>query len=236
MSKKILNIIALFIIGIVGGIFADQILWPYFIERPLFYQYRLEQNPVHITENKEIIIQENTAFQEAVQRVQKSIVGVQTKTSKGWILQGSGVVLTTDGLILTLAELLPAYSQSSFFVEGQEFTDKVLKKDLKSNLALVKIEALDLKTIGFADSVKLGQRVFLLGVVFNKGVPVIAVNEGIIKMINNNYLETNIIEDVSFAGAALFDIEGRLVGVSAFDLKGHLKIIPIKKIKDFTGL
>jgi hypothetical protein len=61
MFKNIFKIIIVFLIGAVGGIFSEQILWPYFIERPLFLEYSLEQNPVYITETKEITIQENTA-------------------------------------------------------------------------------------------------------------------------------------------------------------------------------
>ena len=80
MLKNILTIIALFIIGMGGGIFADQIFWPYIVERPLFFAYRLDQAPVYVTERKEITIQENTALQDAVEKVEKAVVGIQTKT------------------------------------------------------------------------------------------------------------------------------------------------------------
>jgi len=107
MSKNILKIVAFFIIGTVGGIFADQILWPYFIEKPLFYQYRLEQSPVYVTERKEVTIQENTALKEAIEKVEKTVVGVRTQTKEEKILEGSGLIVTSDGLIVTLAELVP---------------------------------------------------------------------------------------------------------------------------------
>ena len=71
MLKNIFKIIAIFILGTVGGIFADQILWPYFVERPLFYQYKLEKSPVYVTERKEVFIQENTALEEAIEKVGK---------------------------------------------------------------------------------------------------------------------------------------------------------------------
>ena len=45
MTKNLLIIIGVFLTGIVGGLFAKQILWAYFIERPLFLKYNLEQRP-----------------------------------------------------------------------------------------------------------------------------------------------------------------------------------------------
>ena len=82
MLKHIFKIIVIFIIGMVGGIFANQIFWPYFIEKPLFYQYRLEQSPIYLTERKEITIQENLALKNAIEKVEKVVIGVKSETPK----------------------------------------------------------------------------------------------------------------------------------------------------------
>ena len=149
--KWVLKVLAIFILGIFGGIFADQILWPYFIEKPLFYQYRLEQSPVYVTEKKEVTITENIALQNAIEKVEKTIIGVQTKTKTGKILAGSGLILTSDGLVVTLADLVPQGGNSSFFVDGETASFQILKRDLKENLALIKIEKTNLPTVGFAN-------------------------------------------------------------------------------------
>ncbi|MDO8424878.1 MAG: hypothetical protein Q7S70_02985, partial [bacterium] len=139
MPKNILKIIAIFFLGIFGGIFADQILWPYLIERPLFYKYRLEQSPVYVTERKEVILRENTAVTSAIERVEKTVAGVRAKTANGGILEGSGLVITSDGLMVTLASLVPQGASFSFFVDGKAATFQILKRDLEDNLALVKM-------------------------------------------------------------------------------------------------
>jgi hypothetical protein len=147
MLKKIFKIIGVFILGVFGGIFADQILWPYFIERPLFYQYRLEQPPIFLTEKKEITIQENVAITDAIEKVEKVIVGVSTKTKTGETLEGSGLILTADGLAVTLAELVPKSSTSSIFVDGKLASFQILKRDLK------------LKIIDFGTDTKLDEKI-----------------------------------------------------------------------------
>jgi len=238
MSKNILKIVAVFIIGTVGGIFADQIFWPYFIEKPFFYEYRLEKNPVYLTESKEIIIQENTALVEAVEKAEKTVVAVRTKTKAGQVLQGSGLVVTSDGLMVTLAELVPQGSDFSFFIGNSPVLFQVLKRDLAENLALVKISDAVLTTTSFArlDKLKKGERVFLIGAVFEEGISLKSVNEGIIKSFDENLIRTSMLEDGSMAGSPLFNIEGDVLGINTVDSQGNVSAIPIAKIKKFIGM
>ena len=238
MLRIILKIIAIFIVGIIGGIFADQILWPYLVERPLFYQYKLEKNPVYVTETKEITIQENTALTESVEKAGKTVVGVKTKTNEGTILEGSGLIVTSDGLMVTLADLVPQGSGFSFFVEGKAIGFQILKRDLKQNLALVKIEGANLPTVSFADLEKMkpGERVFLVGAVFNDIQPSKTVNEGIVKSFDKDFIKTNIFEEKSLAGSPLFNINAEVLGINTIDSEGSVTAIPISKIKQFIGM
>jgi S1-C subfamily serine protease len=242
MLKNIFKIIAIFILGMVGGIFADQILWPYFVEKPLFYQYRLEQSPVYVTERKEITIQENVALKNAIEKVEKTVVGVRSETKTGKILEGSGLIVTADGLVITLAEIVPQGSTFSFFVDGTPHQinggGQILKRDLKENLALVKIEKSNLPTVSFADleKLKLGERVFLVGTIFENEKPSKIVNEGIVKSFDKDFIKTNIFEKNILKGSPLFDIEGKVLGINTIDQEGKVIAIPISKIKSFSGL
>lgn len=243
MSKKLLIIIGVFVVGIVGGIFADQILWPYFIERPLFYEYGLEKNPVYLTETNQVYIQENTALVDAIERVEKTVVGIKTKNKYGTVLQGSGLIVTSDGLMVTLAELVPQGATFSFFLDGKEVSFQILKRDLQENLALLKLSDSSLTTVGFAslDKLKIGEGVFLLGIVFGlveDGVQQLekSVNEGIVKRFDSDSIKTNITESSFLAGSPLFNIKGEILGLNTIDSKGNVSTIPITKIKAFMGM
>jgi len=237
MLKNIFKIISIFVIGVVGGIFADQILWPYFIERPLFYQYRLEQSPVYLTERKEITIQENDALKNAIEKVEKVVVGVKTETEEGKVLEGSGLIITSDGLMVTLDDLLPWGSNFSFFWGENNVHFQVLKRDSKENLALIKIKEENLPTVSFADleKIRLGERVFLVGVIFENEKPSKIVNEGIVKSFGKDFIETNIFEKYTLSGSPLFDIEGNILGLSTINKEGKVTAIPVSKIKEFAG-
>lgn len=241
MGKNIFQILAIFIIGMVGGIFADQLFWPYFVERPFFYQYRLEQNPIYVTEKKEIHIQENVALKNAIEKTEKMVVDVRSQPKTGKILEGMGVILSSDGLVVTLAELVPAGAETTLFWEGEQYKigteNKILKRDRTKNLALLKIEKKNLSTAGFADltKIKIGERVFLSGVIFEKGALKKMANEGIIKSFDENYIQTNIFEKYTISGSPLFDIEANLVGLNIIDKEGKVSAIPVSKIKTFAG-
>lgn len=237
MLKNIFKIIAIFILGMVGGIFADQIFWPYFIERPLFYQYRLEQPPVYVTERNEITVQENVALQNAVEKIEKVVVGLETKTKAGKTIEGSGLIITSDGLMVTLAELVPQGANLLFFIDGKTPSYQILKRDSEKNLALIKLEEKNLLTIGFADfeKIKLGQRVFLVGAIIKNRSLQKTVNEGIIKTFNEDSVQTNILDKDVVKGSPLFDIEGKLVGLNVVDSGGAISAISINKIKEFVG-
>lgn len=236
MSKGFLKIILVFGVGLCGGIFANQLLWPYFVERPLIDQYQLANIPVSINETTEVIIQENNALQNSVEKIEKAIVGIKIKTKDSKVVSGSGLIVTSDGLIVTLSKLVPSKGDFVFFVDGKTPEWQILKRDTKKNLALIKVDMDDLKTVSFADfdEIKLGQRVFLVGTVLSTK-PLKAVNEGIIKFFTPEYIRTNIVEKETFSGSALFNINGDLLGLNTIDDEGRVTAIPVTKIRDFLG-
>jgi S1-C subfamily serine protease len=238
MLKNILKILAVFIIAMVGGIFSEQIVWPYLVEKPLFYRYGLEQAPVHITETKEITIQENTALQEAIKGVESSIIAVRTVDSHKNVIEGSGFVISSDGLIITLAELVPVGSDFSFFIGEEKQSYEIQKRDIKNNLALVKLEKTNFNAVDFGNigEKEIGERIFLVGTIFDeKGEISKMTNEGIIKYFKEDFIHTNIFENEIASGSSVFDIQGKILGLSEIDEQGKLVVLPISLIREFSG-
>lgn len=239
--KQLGALLVIFFFGIAGGIFGSQIVWPLFVERPLFYQYRLNQAPTYINETKEIVVQENTALTEAIEKVKKAVVGVQSINPAGKITFGSGLILTSDGRAVTLNNLVPAGFQPRIVAMGREVKYQVLKRDVQMNLALIKLEGNGFFTVGFADSLKLGTRVFLAANAvsfFVDGQPQeqFIVNEGVIRVFNNDEVQTTIADKKEVKGSPLFDIQGNLVGLNDVDSTGRVVAIPAQKIREFAGL
>jgi S1-C subfamily serine protease len=236
MVRNILKILAVFLLGMGGGIFADQILFIYF--EPVYPVRNAIYSGVYVTGKKEVIIQENTALKNAVEKTEKTVIGVRTKLESGEVLEGSGLIVTSDGLIVTLADLVPQGSVFSFYINGSSTSYQILKRDLKENLTLVNIGRTNMPTLSFADleKIKLGERVFLIGNVFKGKTAFLAVNEGIVRNFNEDFIETNILEKNYLSGSPLFNIEGEVLGINTINSEGKVIAIPISKIKIFIGL
>ena len=216
IKKSLLYFLFIFVSGMLGGVLAGQIFF---------------KAPVTVTERQEVKIQENTALQEAVAKVSKSVVGVKTAGS----LEGSAMIMTNDGLIVTLSDLLPPGEKFSFWYENAAQSYQVLKRDAQANLALVKMDKGGLSTTGLADfeTLKLGQRVFLVGYDFKTNGYL--VNEGIIRKLGSGVLQTTIVEKASLQGSPVFDVEGNLVGLAVIGKDGLVSAVPVSEIKAFVG-
>jgi len=232
MTKNIFKIIVVFVVGLIGGIFADQILWPYFIERPLFLEYRLDQDPIYVTE--EIFVQENKALQETIEKVDEIVVGIKSETQAGKIIEGSGLIITSDGLIVTLSDLLPSGSETLVSFNGKEYSPEFIQ--LSDGIALIKIEEERLPTSDFLDfnQLKIGKRVFLLGAIFEKNKVKKIVNDGIIRYLDEEYIYTNI-DEKEARGSVLFDIEGNVIGLNDLNKNGEVISFSISEIRKEFG-
>ena len=221
MIKATIKIIGILVLGALGAAIFEYFAFPYFLA---------ERGKITVNKTEQVYIQENVALEHAAKNVQKSVVGIE----KNGITIGSGLIITSDGSVITLASLVS--SGIKIILNREYATYKIVKKDLKNNLALIKIEAKDLPTVGFADFDKLMlvQRVFLLGILSAKTGNAF-VNEGIIRVIDKP-IKTNIYEKNIAAGAPLFNISGELMGLSFIDQDGKISAIPSDIIKTFLGI
>ena len=227
-------------VGMVGGIFSSQVLIPRFLGEGLLdsnYLAKITSGPVYLTEKRDVTIEENTALQESIEKVEESIVGVKTITSEGSTIYGSGLVLTTDGLVVTLSELVPRKGDFTFYIKDKAQAYQILKRDEKNNLALIKIDSNNLKPCGFAElsELKTGERAFLLGKVFLPEEIVTLANQGIIKYFTEDFIRTNILEKPTLAGSSLFNIKGEFLGLNTIDLEGKVTAIPVSIVRTFAG-
>jgi len=239
---KIVNIFLILLLAILGAMIWQTLVFPYLAQNPKFERFflakLLNQQQVNVFPKEEIVIEENKDLIEKISKAEKVVLGVQIDSVSGKSFQGSGLALTSDGLIVTLAELVPQSSVFSVFINQKKVAFEIVKKDLKQNLALIRIDKKDLATTGFADfnKVKNGQRVFLVGTAFFEGEPKKISNEGIIRYFEKDFISTNIFEKPNLAGSILFDTDGNVLGINTIESDGRVFAIPVSKIQEFAEL
>jgi serine protease Do len=135
---------------------------------------------------------------------------------------GSGVIVSTDGYILTNNHVVhDADTIRVTLADGRELTAKVVGTDPQSDLAVVKIDAKDLPAITFADSdkIEVGDRVLAIGNPFGIGQTVTsgmvsALGRATLGLDYEDFIQTDAAINPGNSGGALVDVQGRLVGVN----------------------
>jgi serine protease Do len=135
---------------------------------------------------------------------------------------GSGVIVTKDGYILTNNHVVDNADKVKVTLnDGHEFTAKVVGKDPKSDLAVIKIDAHDLPALVFADSGKaeIGDVVLAVGNPFAIGQTVTmgiisATGRATMGLDYEDFIQTDAAINPGNSGGALVDAEGRLIGIN----------------------
>jgi serine protease Do len=162
---------------------------------------------------------------------------------------GSGVIATKDGYILTNNHVVEHADEVKVALQdGREFTAKVIGRDPKSDVAVIKIDAKDLPAVPMADSdkVEVGDVVLALGNPFGIGQTVTtgivsAKGRGNMGLDYEDFIQTDAAINPGNSGGALVDADGRLVGINTAILShsgGNQGIgfaIPVNLARDVMG-
>jgi len=135
---------------------------------------------------------------------------------------GSGVIVTKDGYILTNDHVVDGANEVKVTLnDGRILKAKVVGRDPKSDLAVIKIDANDQPAITFAESsqCEVGDVVLAVGNPFAMGQ---SVTMGIISATGRasmgldyeDFIQTDAAINPGNSGGALVDAEGRLIGIN----------------------
>jgi len=135
---------------------------------------------------------------------------------------GSGVIATKDGYILTNNHVVDGAEEVNVTLQdGREFTAKVIGRDPKSDIAVIKVDANDLPAVPIADSekVEVGDVVLAIGNPFGIGQTVTtgivsATGRGNMGLDYEDFIQTDAAINPGNSGGALVDAEGRLIGIN----------------------
>ncbi len=141
---------------------------------------------------------------------------------------GSGVIVTSDGFILTNNHVVEGADELKItLTDDRDFIAKVVGSDPKTDIAVLKIDAVDLPTVVFADSdlSRVGDIVFAvgnplgvgqtvtMGIVSAKGRSKLGLLENVSGY--EDFIQTDAAINMGNSGGALIDARGRLIGINS---------------------
>lgn len=138
---------------------------------------------------------------------------------------GSGVIISEDGYIVTNNHVVDGSDVIKVTIAGnkKEYEAKLIGKDSKSDLAIIKIQAKGLNAATFYDSdkVKVGDIAFALGNPFGVGE---TITQGIVSATGRtgvgiveyeNFIQTDASINPGNSGGALINSAGHLIGINS---------------------
>lgn len=140
---------------------------------------------------------------------------------------GSGVIVSTDGYILTNHHVIEGADELTVTLnDAREFKARVIGSDPKTDVAVIKIEIESLPAVPLADSDKsrVGDIVFAIGNPLDVGqtvtmgiVSATSRRLGILDEVQGyeNFIQTDAAINQGNSGGALLDAKGRLIGINS---------------------
>ena len=180
MFKKIIFIVGIILIAGISGIIADRYFFPYLATSRFFakneFLKKATENVTVINKTEQVYVKEDSSITKITNQVVPAIVNIATyseninknSSQKNLVMSvnGTGEILTSDGIIMTTASaIIPDYSTSKKSLaldsarrykvitnNGNVYDAKILGIDSWSNLAFLKITASNLPVISFGNS------------------------------------------------------------------------------------
>jgi serine protease Do len=137
--------------------------------------------------------------------------------------QGSGFIVSTDGLILTNAHVVENADEVTVkLIDHREFKAKVLGSDKTSDIAVLKIDAKNLPAVRLGNSDKLGVGDYVLAIGAPFGLEETA-TAGIVSATGRSlpgdgavpFIQTDAAVNPGNSGGPLFDATGAVVGINS---------------------
>lgn len=166
---------------------------------------------------------EGDPFYEFFKRLVPNAPQLEQPEEDSGISYGSGFVISADGYVLTNTHVVAGMSKIKVTLnDKREFAAKLVGSDVKSDVALLKIEATDLPTvkIGSAKSLKTGEWVVAIGAPFGFDNSVTA---GIVSAKGRtlpdehytSFIQTDVAINPGNSGGPLFNLQGQVVGINS---------------------
>lgn len=210
---------------------------------------KLEQNGSATSEIATAKPGEELTIPQISQKLQPSVVGIVASAMQG-SASGTGIIMNEEGYIITNAHVVDGAQQLKVVLHDQQsYAARLVGSDAKSDLAVIKIEAKNLKAAEFGDSSKLvvGELAVAIGNPYGLDLAG-SVTAGIISALDRtitvedrqmHVLQTDASINPGNSGGPLINKYGQVIGINSIKIgaasnaEGLGFAIPINEAKPY---
>lgn len=170
-------------------------------------------------------------LQEIYKQVSPSVVFIRAATQKG-IAQGTGVVMSADGYVITNAHVIEdSFRVDVVLEDGRQYEALLVGSDESTDLAVLKLDVLDLTPAVFGDSnqMEVGDMVAAIGNPMGEELRG-TMTDGILSAINRDMdvdgqqmtlLQTTAALNTGNSGGALINEMGQVIGITNMKMMAY---------------
>ena len=193
---------------------------------------RAETNPNLELKLSNAVGDEAMTLQELYVECMPSVVGIVTYERGSKYAWGTGVIMTSDGYIITNAHIVDgAEAVDVLLHDGTQYPAKLVGADAISDIALLKVDAKKLPAAEFVDSalVQVGDEAIAIGnplseeFSWSMSTGIISGMSRSVSYMNRDMslLQTDAALNNGNSGGALFNIYGQVVGITNMKMMGN---------------
>ena len=170
-------------------------------------------------------------FGEIAEKLRRSTVQVYPRGRRGG--QGSGVIWSGGGVILTNAHVARENEAEIELWDGRRFSARVTSRDGRRDLAALWVEApqLDAASVGDSGALRPGELVIAIG---NPMGFAGALSTGVVHSIGKQWIYADVRLAPGNSGGPLADASGRVIGINTAIVNGLGAAIPSATALDFV--
>lgn len=154
-------------------------------------------------------------WEKLVSEFSPSVVNIQVFESDRLVKQGSGMIISSDGLIVTVADVAVADAIYQIAYDDKITRGKIAAIDYKLNLALFKTENSYSSVVDMGvDNYQSGQEVVLVGKMVDLLESAVFSQRGIISYVGSKNILIDASANNGLVGSGVVNSEGKLAGLA----------------------
>ena len=244
--RRIFGVVAIFVIGGIGGIFFDRLVMPYLAETRLAERFpalkRTSERTTIVNRTEIVRIEESQAIPDLAERVKNAVVAVemaQKTKNRGrgsvtsTMLFETGLALTNDGLILVHGDSAIVATDTVVLIDGdRKVSLEFIASDTSTKFILFRSPERHFTVLPFADeALRLGDRLFALSASRIGGRVVPRFQASMLSALGDSMLTLS--QDVE-PSAVIVNFSGKVVGMSTANASGEAAIVPAVTLRTIT--
>lgn len=243
VTKILLLSFYMFVIGGIGSVVFQAYIIPKASTNTMLSKLKIfkraSENVTIVNKTEQVVVEEDDSISKIASQAGAAVVNITSISEKnkslvnplGGIKNGTGIIITSDGLIITYRTAITEADSiyKAFLFNGSSFDAKLVGVDEFTNLAFLKIDTSNLSVISFANSddfypgkglIAIGnsfedyQNRYSAGILsnidktFNIGGKTLSLSEKL-----EGVFETDILNQGDYLGGPIINYNGELVGI-----------------------